>query len=150
EAVDLEKAYRFLRWVEHHLQIEDEQQTHTVPEEPEAAQRLALSLGFPTAANFSNALREHTSRVRAIFTRVVSERPQDKESNGDPLEIFRDQTGAAKALAQLAQGRGTFHVSTRARQVFRKLRPMVFEELARTVDPDATLTQFVRFVEAYG
>ena len=27
---------------------------------------------------------------------------------------------------------------------------MVFDELARTVDPDATLTQFVRFVSAYG
>src|SRR3984893_9941177 len=46
EIVDLESAYRFLRRTEHRLQIEAEQQTHTVPEEAEALRRLALSLGF--------------------------------------------------------------------------------------------------------
>src|SRR6476660_4901685 len=35
EARALEMAYRFLRRVEHRLQIEGEQQTHTVPEAPE-------------------------------------------------------------------------------------------------------------------
>ena len=36
EARVLENGYRFLRRVEHRLQIEAEQQTHTVPEDPEA------------------------------------------------------------------------------------------------------------------
>ncbi|MDQ2659057.1 MAG: bifunctional [glutamate--ammonia ligase]-adenylyl-L-tyrosine phosphorylase/[glutamate--ammonia-ligase] adenylyltransferase [Verrucomicrobiota bacterium] len=150
EARDLESAYRFLRSVEHRLQIEGEQQTHTVPEAPDELHRLALSLGFSDGAEFSNTLSDHTARVRAAFTRVVSDRPQDKETNGVALDFFRDQTVAAKAIAQLAQGRGTFHVAPRTRQVFRKLQPILLEELAKTVDPDATLTQFVRFVEAYG
>ncbi len=51
---------------------------------------------------------------------------------------------------ELSQGRGSFHVAPRTRQVFRKLRPMLLEWLAQAADPDATLTQFVRFVEAYG
>src|SRR4029077_4435253 len=34
EVVDLDRAYRFLRQVEHRLQIEAEQQTHTVPGDP--------------------------------------------------------------------------------------------------------------------
>src|SRR6266480_4414882 len=34
EVVDLDRAYRFLRQVEHRLQIEAEQQTHTIPRDP--------------------------------------------------------------------------------------------------------------------
>src|SRR5881394_3360305 len=52
----LEDAYRFLRSVEHRLQIEAEQQTHTVPDEPEALQRLARSLRFSSANDFAAAL----------------------------------------------------------------------------------------------
>ena len=150
EAIDLERAYRFLRRAEHRLQIEEEQQTHTVPDEPEALSRLSRSLGFPAAPEFLEAMREHTARVRAIFTRVVSERPQDKESSEDQFAIFRDQTSATKSLNHLAQGRRGSHVAPRTRQIFQKLRPMILSELARAVDPDATLIQFVRFVDAYG
>src|SRR6185436_9670410 len=57
EARDLEEAYRFLRRVEHRLQIEDEQQTHTVPENAEALDRLARSLGFNSTEKFNAALQ---------------------------------------------------------------------------------------------
>jgi glutamate-ammonia-ligase adenylyltransferase len=150
EALDLERAYRFLRRVEHRLQIEGEQQTHTVPEEGETLTRLALSLGFSTTADLSAALAQHTGRVRSIFSRVISSRPQDKESGAIQLGMFQDQASAGKAIEQLAQARGSFHVAPRTRQIFRKLRPMLLEQLATVVDPDATLTQFVRFVEVYG
>lgn len=150
EAADLDEAYRFLRRTEHRLQIEAEQQTHTVPEEPEALRRLSRSLGFSSAPDFVESLREQTARVRSIFTRIISERPQDKEAGAVQLGFFQSEENAAKSLAQLAQGRSSSHIAPRTRQIFRKLRPMVLEELARTVDPDATLTQLVRFVDAYG
>src|SRR5437762_6233531 len=41
EVLALDNAYRFLRRVEHRLQIEAEQQIHTVPDEPEPLSRLA-------------------------------------------------------------------------------------------------------------
>ncbi len=150
ESLDLEQAYRFLRRTEHRLQMEGEQQTHTVPDEPEALERLARSLGFSETAEFLAALHEHRSRVRAVFTRVVAERPQDKETWTGQLKFFQDQESAEKAIAALAQGRSGTHVAARTKQIFQKLRPMLLEELKRRVDPDATLTQFVRFVEAYG
>lgn len=150
EARDLELAYRFLRRAEHRLQIEGEQQTHTVPEQPEALARFARSLGFADGVAFSEALHEHTSRVRAVFTRVISERPQDKETGAAQFANFHDEAGAQKTLARLEQGQTGSHIAPRTRQIFRKLRPMLLEELNRAVDPDATLTQFVRFVEIYG
>src|SRR5467141_3475395 len=58
EVVDLDRAYRFLRQVEHRLQIEAEQQVHTVPGDPVALKRLARSLGFDSANEFSTALKK--------------------------------------------------------------------------------------------
>src|SRR5207249_2443098 len=48
------------------------------------------------------------------------------------------------------QGHTGFHIAPRTRQIFRKLRPVLLDWLAKAADPDATLNQFVRFVEAYG
>jgi glutamate-ammonia-ligase adenylyltransferase len=53
-------------------------------------------------------------------------------------------------FAQLGQSGAGFHVAPRTRQIFRKLRPQLLEWIGGAADPDATLIQFVRFVEAYG
>src|SRR5436853_3579099 len=86
--------------------------------------------------------------VRSIFERVIS-KPRAEPAKID-LDIFSDQKRAAKALADLAQGPTGFHIAPRTRQIFRKLRPVLLDWLAKAADPDATLNQFVRFVEAYG
>ncbi|PYJ73548.1 MAG: bifunctional [glutamate--ammonia ligase]-adenylyl-L-tyrosine phosphorylase/[glutamate--ammonia-ligase] adenylyltransferase [Verrucomicrobia bacterium] len=148
EVLTLDKSYRFLRRIEHRLQIEAEQQTHTVPQEREALQRLALSLRFSSAEEFSAALKQSMRAVRPIFQRIISETAVEPPKIG--LQFFSDQKRAAKALADLAQGRASFHIAPRTRQIFRKLRPVLLEWLTKAADPDATLNQFVRFVEAYG
>ena len=150
EARALETAYRFLRRVEHRLQIEAEQQTHTVPENGEALDQLARSLGFASQENFSRTLREHMEKVRAVFRRVISTPPRGADSTTESLHIFRDEKAAAKSLADLGRGTGGLHVAARTRQVLRNLRPLLFQWLARAADPDVTLNQFIRFVEAYG
>jgi len=148
EVLTLDKAYRFLRRVEHRLQIEAEQQTHTVPQEPKALRRLALSLRFSSEQEFTAVLRQHMRAVRSIFQRIIT------EAHGEPPHpdraIFSDQKRAAKALGDLAQGPAGFHTAPRTRQIFRKLRPVLLEWLTRSADPDTSLNQFVRFVEAHG
>ena len=148
EVVDLDRAYRFLRRTEHRLQIEAEQQTHTIPEDPAALRRLALSLGFVSSNEFNAALKKEMQSVRSIFERIISEKPRAPDVVD--LSIFADEKRATKALSDLAKGPTAFHVAPRTRQVFRKLRPLLLASLAETADPDATLNQFVRFVEAYG
>ncbi|HEY4256533.1 MAG TPA: bifunctional [glutamate--ammonia ligase]-adenylyl-L-tyrosine phosphorylase/[glutamate--ammonia-ligase] adenylyltransferase [Candidatus Udaeobacter sp.] len=148
EVLALDGAYRFLRRVEHRLQIEAEQQTHTVPEEPEALSRLARSLRFSSAEDFTAALQTRMGAVRPIFQRIISQAPADLTKIN--LEIFNDQKRAAKALEDLERGPGSFHVAPRTKQISRKLQPILLDWLAKTADPDATLNQFVRFVEAYG
>ena len=150
EARVLEEAYRFLRAVEHRLQIEAEQQTHTVPENSDALDRLARSLKFASAKEFNAALREHMQQVRKIFRRVISEPTGTPEAAAESLHIFRDEKAAAKSLADLAKAPGGFHVAPRTRQVLRNLRPLLVRWLERAADPDMALNQFIRFVEAYG
>src|SRR6266481_988489 len=137
EVLALDKAYRFLRRVEHRLQIEAEQQTHTVPNDSEALRRLALSLRFSSGERFSGALQEKMHSVRSIFERVISKTPAEPAKIY--LGIFSDEKRAAKALADLAQGPASFHIAPRTRQIFRKLRPVLLEWLGKAADPDATL-----------
>jgi glutamate-ammonia-ligase adenylyltransferase len=152
DVLTCDNAYQFLRRVEHRLQIEAEQQTHIVPRDLEALRRLALSLRFSSSEDFAAALQERMRAVRPIFERIVSgtSTAPPGVSKPDDLEIFSDQKRAAKALSDLAQGAGSFHIAPRTRQIFRKLRPALLEWLSKTADPDTTLNQFVRLVQGYG
>src|SRR5207245_8151487 len=105
EVLTLDGTYRFLRRVEHRLQIEAEQQTHVVPREPEALRRLALSLRFPSSKDFTAALQERMRAVRPIFERIISKTPAAPTElpKTDELQIFSDRKRADRALVALAQ-----------------------------------------------
>jgi len=150
DVLELDRAYRFLRRTEHRLQIEAEQQTHTVPTEKEHLTRLAGSLGFESQRQFSKDLRHEMQSVHSVFRRVISDAPTGKTADTIDLSAFTSAEQAGRAIERLAQGSRTAHVSPRTRQVFRKLRPLLVAQLKKVADPDATLTQLVRFVEAYG
>ena len=150
EVLTLDAAYRFFRRVEHRLQIEAEQQTHTIPEDAEALRRLALSLGLRSAKEMTATLQTHMANVRAIFTKNIAASVESGGDSAPSFAIFRDEARATKSMAELAKGPARFHVAPRTRQVFRKLRPLLLSQLAKAADPDATLNQLVRFVEAYG
>src|SRR5215831_9058259 len=148
EVLALDNAYRFFRRVEHRLQIEAEQQTHTVPDEPEPLSRLARSLRFASASDFTSSLQNRMASVRPIFQRIISESPAHPAKI--TVEFFKDRKQAEKALRELERGAKSFHVATRTRQVFQRLRPILLGWMAKAADPDGTLNQFVRFVESYG
>src|SRR3982750_1715182 len=143
----LDESYRFLRRIEHRLQIEAERQTHSIPDDPEKRERLARSLGFDSAAALLAELQASNGRVREIFDHLIASGTAAPAVN---FEIFADPARASRTLNELAQGSVSFHVAPRTRQIFRKLRPLLLEELTRCADPDATLVAVVRFVEAFG
>src|SRR5881397_647077 len=99
EVLALDNAYRFLRRVEHRLQIEAEQQTHTVPDEPDPLSRLAHSLRFASASDFTAALHNRMGSVRPIFQRIISGSPAQPAKI--TIEFFKDAKRAEKALREL-------------------------------------------------
>ncbi len=143
----LDHAYRFLRQVEHRLQIEAERQTHSIPDDPRKRERLARSLGFVSADQFLGELHRANDLVREIFEHLIA---SGTPSPAVDLRIFSDQARATRSLNELARGSSSFHVAPRTRQIFSRLRPLLLEELSQSADPDATLTALLRFVEAFG
>jgi glutamate-ammonia-ligase adenylyltransferase len=148
DVLALDNAYRFLRRVEHRLQIEAEQQTHAIPNEADPLSRLARSLRFSSVSDFTAALHNRMGSVRSIFQRIISASPAQPAKI--TVEFFKDAKQAEKALRELERGSTSFHVATRTRQIFHRLRPVLLDWIAKAADPDATLNQFLRFVESYG
>ena len=71
EAELLAAAYRFLRDVEHRLQMENNLQTHTLPGDPRAQLRLARLMDFKSLEKFESALQTHTGNVRRIYDKLL-------------------------------------------------------------------------------
>ena len=118
-------AYRFLRTVEHRLQLVEEDQTHAVPGRPaDLRRRLALVMGFAddaaasATARFDEALRRCQRDVRAIHERLFF-RPL--------LEAFATVDDPAPARA----GRRDRPVMS-AEAVARRLAAFGFSDVART------------------
>jgi len=76
DAHELADSYRFLRTVEHRIQLVEEEQTHRVPGDARARNRLARVMGFDDDASagatdrFDEALRKCRRDVRAVHDRL--------------------------------------------------------------------------------
>jgi [glutamine synthetase] adenylyltransferase / [glutamine synthetase]-adenylyl-L-tyrosine phosphorylase len=124
ESLALASAYRFLRDVEHRLQMESDLQTHTIPREPHTRQRLAALMGFKKVSEFSKTLQGHMDGVRQVFDQVIQVEPDSP--SGLPRQLqgaepewkkiladhaFRDADKAYRILVALVYGPGYVHVS---------------------------------------
>jgi glutamate-ammonia-ligase adenylyltransferase len=76
ERKQLSRAYRFLRNVEHKIQVVQEEQSHLIPEARDEQSFLARRLGYRKSgrqderALFTRDYRNHTGAVRRIFDRL--------------------------------------------------------------------------------
>src|SRR5438270_1617917 len=76
DAESLAASYRFLRAVEHRLQLVDEQQVHAIPTDRSALTRLARVLGYRDSREGDAPslliadLRQHQATVRSIYERL--------------------------------------------------------------------------------
>ena len=77
ECRGLAEAYWFLRDVEHKLQMVEEQQTHTLPDDPAEIRTCALRMGYRDSDEagarelFLGDFARHTACVHEIFSRVL-------------------------------------------------------------------------------
>ena len=158
DAAALATAYRFLRNVEHRLQMEMELQTHTIPDEAHAQYRLARSLGFRTVAQFHTAQNIQTNAVRQIYEGVLTTAAAiPTPTNAAMIEPaalaqagFNDAPAAARTMAILLNGSGFAHVSPRTKELFSRLYPVICATAGKLADPDVALARFETFVSRYG
>jgi glutamate-ammonia-ligase adenylyltransferase len=158
---DLKAAYRYLRTLEHRLQMIEDEQTHTVPKSEEGVAHIACFMG-KTVEAFGAALIAQLETVQNHYARLF-EREQDlttAEGNlvftgveEDPGTIstlqamgFREAAHVSGAIRGWHHGRVRATRSARARELLTKLVPALLAALSQTADPDAAFTQFDRFL----
>ncbi|HSV23541.1 MAG TPA: bifunctional [glutamine synthetase] adenylyltransferase/[glutamine synthetase]-adenylyl-L-tyrosine phosphorylase [Xanthobacteraceae bacterium] len=157
---DLEDAYRFLRKVEHRLQMVADEQTHTLPPRRDELDRFARFLGYPDRDAFAHVLLPHLRAVESHYARLF-ERASLEAAERRGL-VFPPQADAKETLAKLSE-MGFQHpivVSTAvrswlagrprglrgevARARFAELAPLLIDHIARVENPDAALAAFDR------
>jgi len=143
-------AYRFLRNVEHRLQLRSLRQTHTLPGDLEGLEWLGRSLGYHTdpASEFEQRLAEVRENARDLHERLYFRPILDalvglEDARLDPagaavrLEAlgFRDPVAATQAVGDLLSG-----LSRRSR-VMHQMLPLMLDWLSQSPDPDLGLAQ---------
>src|SRR5262249_53630910 len=169
----LTAAYRFLRDLEHKLQIVHERQTQIIPADPEELRLLVRRLGFidrDGEAAFWRSHAVHTGVVDAAFTALfhgpAEERRRDERPEPatlmDSLEHqeqalsrlgqlgFRDLEAAYRELRLLRDGPPYAPALPRRRAALAALAPTLVAEIAASAAPDRALHHVASFITTVG
>ena len=159
---DLERAYLFLREVEHRLQMIADEQTHTLPSARAELDRFARFLGYPGRDAFADVLLGHLGTVQQHYMRLFEDAPvraaerrglvfppdADAHETLDKLSEmgFRHALEASATVRRWLAGVPRALKGTTARTVFAELVPVLIDHIARAENPDAALIAFDRFL----
>ena len=159
---ELDAAYRFLRMVEHRLQMIADEQTQTLPEEQDRLLGLARFCGFADTGAFAARLTAELERVQAHYVRLFEHSPALTRGSAnmvfageadDPATVEAlTEMGYTRASEIIALVRGWHHgrypaVRTpRSRELLTEVQPALIEALADTVNPDLAFIGFDRFL----
>ncbi|BBE22488.1 glutamate-ammonia-ligase adenylyltransferase [Arthrobacter sp. MN05-02] len=165
DALDLDDAYRYLRVLEHRIQLMQMRRTHLMPEDQTALRALARSSEgcMVTVRPSAQSLSEKWQRTRrlvkrlheAIFYRpllnnAATLQPEDVQLTAEAAQArlaalgYQDPRGAMRHIEALTGG-------LRRRAMLQKqLLPILLAWFADGVDPDAGLLGFRRLSESLG
>jgi len=166
DAASLAAAYRFLRRVEHLLQLHQMRRTHLLPEDPAALRRIGRAMalpGGPQPGDPADALlaawREHAAQVRQLHEKLFYRPLLDAVARlpGDAARLtpaaararlealgYANPAGALRHIQALTGG-----VSRRA-AIQRTLLPVLLGWFADAAEPDAGLLAFRKVSDALG
>ncbi len=157
EARTLHNTYALLRTIEHRLQMLDDRQTHSLPEDKDALDRAAHLHGLAAGEALITLLQPHVSRAAAIYDGLAgSDHEHDRRlpDDGLPLEDqlaaigFADTTAMAQRLMRWRSGQLRAIRSQSAREAFENVLRRILEVLAKAPDPDRAMARFDNLLEA--
>ena len=162
-ADELIEAYGFLRQVEHRLQMVDDRQTHSLPNDEAGVAAIATFLGYADSQSFQKDLLDRLHCVEGHYARLFEEAPSLAGPGGnlvftgtddDPgtLETLRDaglprSLGGGRHRAALAsRPLPRDGARARARELLTELMPGLLKALGATAAPDQALLNFDLFL----
>ncbi|WP_329131094.1 bifunctional [glutamine synthetase] adenylyltransferase/[glutamine synthetase]-adenylyl-L-tyrosine phosphorylase [Streptomyces sp. NBC_01476] len=161
DAAALDAAYRFLRLMEHRIQLQKLRRTHLVPDDEADLRRLGRSLGLRAdpVAELNREWKRHAREVRRLHEKLFY-RPlldavaqlgsEDTRLSTDAARQrlkalgYADPAAAMRHLEALASG-----VSRKA-AIQRTLLPVLLGWFADSADPDSGLLGFRKVSDALG
>jgi [glutamine synthetase] adenylyltransferase / [glutamine synthetase]-adenylyl-L-tyrosine phosphorylase len=159
-AAELETAYRFLRTVEHRLQMVSDEQTHSVPSQPEEFERFVRFMGYADVQAFCSACMGQFNNVQRHYASLFENASStsrlnlnfppdedDRETLDQLVSLGFRKPLEASALVRgwLAGAYGALRGDV-ARERMAELAPLLIEHFARSDNPDAVLQAFDRFL----
>jgi len=161
-ATELARSYRFLRMIEHRLQMVADEQTQRMPLADSDLASLARFSGFETTAALSAALIGELETVQRHYDRLFEAAPElTARASNMVFAGATDDPGTLETLSKmgysnpsnvLACVRGWHHGryaavrSAGSRERLTVMQPLLIEALAETSDPDLALANFDRFL----
>ncbi|MCM0081271.1 bifunctional [glutamate--ammonia ligase]-adenylyl-L-tyrosine phosphorylase/[glutamate--ammonia-ligase] adenylyltransferase [Geomonas sp. Red32] len=169
DCVALSEAYRFLRTVEHRIQVVQERQTHALPTKPEEMTALARRCGYlrrDGTVKFQETLEVHRQTVSAIYGDLFLSRDERLKEEvlpevyffldpGANIDLIKDMLeerhfehpdAAYGNLLILRDGPPKQNLTERARHTLEKIAPLFLQEVFASPDPDLALTNLERFL----
>ncbi len=173
EGTELAGAYRFLRNVEHKIQIVHQRQTHVVPHDAREQETLARRLGYrgtDAAAQLWADLDHHSACVRRAFEKLFYEPAAETRRAGDPETVqllrnldvressvqrlrelgFADPETSYENLRLLRDGPVWARARARRKKVLYELAPALLGAILRAANPDLALQNMATFVSSIG
>lgn len=167
---ELTAAYRYLRTLEHRLQMVEDQQTHRLPERRSDLARIAVFMGYgrprldrtkaiapdeeAAIAALKEDLHHHTERVKRHYDALLQPSPQSARLDERTVAELAERVGFAdpKTLGMMAEnwrhGRYRALRSDRARRLLAHLLPSLLEALGGADDAEQALVRFDSFLRA--
>ena len=158
---ELTESYRFLRRVEHRLQMIEDRQTHSLPTVEAGLESVAVFMGFEGATGFDKKLRGHLHSVEAHYAALFEEAPSlgaageiagnliftgvddDPETLTTLAELGFESPKIISAIVRRWHlGRYPALQSDRARQLLTELMPVILNAFGHTPNPDFAFGKF--------
>jgi glutamate-ammonia-ligase adenylyltransferase len=159
---ELIEAYRFLRRVEHRLQMVADEQRHNLPPDEAGFARIATFLGHDDPKRFGAELTARLEAVERHYAALFEDAPElgsgegnlvftGTENDPDTLRTlaalgFRDGAAISEVIRGWHHGRIRATRSTRARELLTELMPALLKALGSTHHPDAAFMKFNEFL----
>ncbi len=150
--LDLEDAYLFLRRVEHAIQALHDQQTQSLPTEPELRQRITDTLGFANWDDFLSYLNEKRTKVTFQFEHLIKEKGLES-----PIESFSQlesqlnvvlDDGAKNLIHEFWYGHAIKKIPAKAVQRLKEFWPHLIEAILQSDKPQVALMRLMPLVES--
>jgi len=156
---DLKKTYRYLRKLEHRLQMVADQQTQTMPSTRAGLTHIAMFMGHQDVDVFIAEVEAALRTVETHYAGLFEEAPSlavdgnlvftGTEDDPDTIATLRrlgyqDASMVTQMVRGWHHGRYRATRSNRARQLMTEVMPSLLASFGKTAQPDAALIRFDR------